>query len=99
MPVAQELIAHGRTTDEIGELIGADRLIYQDLEDLVETCQEGNPDVVSFDCSVFNGEYLAGNITPDYLANLEARRSDAAKGDSEKTQALADNEIIDLHNH
>jgi len=98
MPVAQELIAHGRTTDEIGELIGADRLIYQDLDDLVETCQEGNPNVASFDCSVFNGEYLAGNITPDYLANLEARRNDAAKGNSEKTQALADNEIIDLHN-
>ena len=98
MPAAQELIAHGRTTEEICELIGADRLIYQDLNDLVETCREGNPDVASFDCSVFNGEYLAGNITADYLSMLEARRNDLAKGKSEKSQALADNEIIDLHN-
>ncbi len=98
MPAAQELIAHDRTTEEICELIGADRLLYQDLDDLVDTCREGNPDVESFDCSVFNGEYLAGNITLDYLAELEARRNDAAKGSSEKTQALADNEIIDLHN-
>ncbi|MGB1466558.1 MAG: amidophosphoribosyltransferase, partial [Alcanivorax nanhaiticus] len=64
----------------------------------VETCREGNPDVESFDCSVFNGEYLAGNITLDYLSELEARRNDDAKGSSEKKQALADNEIIDLHN-
>ncbi|MEH6782400.1 MAG: amidophosphoribosyltransferase [Alcanivorax jadensis] len=98
MPAAQELIAHGRTTEEIGKLIGADKLIYQDLEDLVETCKEGNPGVESFDCSVFNGIYLAGNITPEYLASLEARRNDMAKGSNEKTQALADNEIIDLHN-
>ena len=98
MPAAQELIAHGRTTEEIGKLIGADKLIYQDLEDLVETCKEGNPGVESFDCSVFNGTYLAGNITPEYLAGLEARRNDMAKGSSEKTRALADNEIIDLHN-
>jgi amidophosphoribosyltransferase len=98
MPAAQELIAHGRTTEEIGKLIGADKLIYQDLEDLVETCKEGNPGVESFDCSVFNGIYLAGNITPEYLAGLEARRNDMAKGSNEKTQALADNEIIDLHN-
>jgi amidophosphoribosyltransferase len=47
---------------------------------------------------VFNGTYLAGNITPEYLAGLEARRNDMAKGSSEKTRALADNEIIDLHN-
>ena len=80
------------------QLIGADKLIYQDLEDLVSACQEGNPEIERFDCSVFNGEYLAGNIDAQYLSELEARRNDGAKEKHEKTRALADNEVIDLHN-
>src|SRR5690606_30993371 len=55
MPAANELIAHGRSVDEICALIGADKLIYQDLQDLVDACREGNPDIVEFDCSVFDG--------------------------------------------
>ncbi|MEO1903626.1 MAG: amidophosphoribosyltransferase [Alcanivorax sp.] len=98
MPAASELIAHGRTTEEVCQLIGADKLVYQDLEDLVSACQEGNPQIREFDCSVFNGHYLAGNIDQNYLDDLEARRSDGAKKNREKSRALADNEVIDLHN-
>ncbi len=47
---------------------------------------------------MFNGEYLAGNIDQHYLDDLEARRSDGAKKNKEKSRALADNEVIDLHN-
>ncbi|MDF1780615.1 MAG: amidophosphoribosyltransferase [Alcanivoracaceae bacterium] len=100
MPAAEELIAHGRTVEEICQLIGADKLIYQDLKDLVDACSEGNPNVSDFDCSVFDGKYVAGNIDEAYLDRLQSSRSDAAKHTSnkERSQALADNEVMDLHN-
>ncbi len=93
MPAAQELIAHDRTEDEVGELIGADWLVYQDIEDLVAACKELNPSVAGFDCSVFDGHYVTGGIDAAYLARLESQRSDAAKQD--KAQ---DHSAIDLHN-
>ncbi|AFT70897.1 Amidophosphoribosyltransferase [Alloalcanivorax dieselolei B5] len=98
MPAADELIAHDRSVDEVCRIIGADRLIYQDLEDLVSACKEGNSRIKEFDCSVFNGVYLAGNIDQDYLQNLEQRRNDLAKSAREQARALAENEVIDLHN-
>jgi amidophosphoribosyltransferase len=79
MPSRPELVAHGRTDEEIGTLIGADRLIYQDLADLIEAVSRGNRQIPAFDTSCFSGEYVTGDVTPDYLARLEARRSDAAK--------------------
>ena len=98
MPAADELIAHDRSVEEVCRIIGADRLIYQDLEDLVSACKEGNSRITEFDCSVFNGVYLAGNIDQDYLQNLEQRRNDLAKSAREQARALAENEVIDLHN-
>ena len=100
MPAASELIAHGRTVEEISELIGADGLIYQDLEDLVSACREGNPAIDEFDCSVFDGRYVAGKIDQDYLSRLEKRRNDAAKAgkDGDQGATPADNEVMDLHN-
>ena len=98
MPAAQELIAHGRTNDEICTLIGADKLIYQDLEDLVAACREGNPDIVEFDCSVFDGRYIAGKIDREYLDSLEKQRNDAVKKPKNLAAALASNEAVDLHN-
>jgi amidophosphoribosyltransferase len=92
------LIAHGRGVDEICELIGADGLIFQDLEDLVSTAHEGNTSIEYFDCSVFDGRYVAGNISQEYLDHLEQIRNDAAKENREKAAAMADNEVIDLHN-
>lgn len=105
MPSASELIAHGRTDEEVGQLIGADWLVYQDLQDLVDTAQEGNPNVTQFDCSVFDGKYLTGDIDQDYLDKLDYRRNDAAKqrqlpfgGPTMTPVDTSDNEAIDLHN-
>ncbi|GIT23359.1 MAG: hypothetical protein CM1200mP40_30410 [Gammaproteobacteria bacterium] len=60
MPAASELIAAGKTDDEVEKLIGADWLIYQDLDDLIASAAEGNPDIEQYECSVFNGEYITG---------------------------------------
>lgn len=78
MPAPEELIAHGRSTEEICELIGADWLVYQDLDDLIACAIEGNPTLRNFDCSVFDGIYPTGDIDAGYLAEVRERRNDAA---------------------
>ena len=79
MPAPEELIAHGRTTDEVAEAIGADWLLYQDLEDLIACAREGNPKLRDFDCSVFDGVYPTGDVDAGYLARVREDRNDAAK--------------------
>ena len=61
------------------KLIGADWLIYQDLEDLVHACRHDNASIQEFDTSCFSGVYVTGDVTPEYLARLEQERSDGAK--------------------
>ncbi len=78
MPAAHELIAHGRSVEEICRTIGADHMIYQDLDDLIEAVREGNENLRDFDCSCFNGEYVTGDISAEYLLDLESRRNDSA---------------------
>ncbi len=97
MPAATELIAHNRSVEDIQELIGADWLVFQDLDDLIAASTEGNPDITTFDCSVFNGEYTTGDIDEGYLTRLEQVRNDSAKSGS-VTQVQGDDESIDLHN-
>ena len=79
MASKNEFVAHNKTTNEICQSIGADKLIYQNLKDLIWSVQQGNPDILSFDCSCFDGKYLTNDIDTPYLDNLEARRSDQAK--------------------
>ncbi len=79
MPTAQELIAYGRSEEEIGKLLGADWLVYQDLDDLVEAVKWKTSPVQHFDTSCFSGEYVTGDITPEYLQWLHDERSDDAK--------------------
>lgn len=81
MPSVEELIAHGRTDDEVCEEIGADWLIYQDLEDLIMASGEGNADVKHFDCAVFDGKYVTGDVDEAYLARLDEARNDGAQAD------------------
>ncbi|PPI86714.1 amidophosphoribosyltransferase [Candidatus Pantoea edessiphila] len=69
MPIATELIAHGREVEEICKLIKADALIFQDLNDLIEALQEENPNITQFECSVFNGIYITKDIDNNYLNN------------------------------
>ncbi len=84
MPAASELIAAGKTDDEVEKLIGADWLIYQDLDDLIASAAEGNPDIEQYECSVFNGEYITGDVDEVYLKRLENLRNDAAKHSKKK---------------
>ena len=79
MPAASELIANGRTVAQIEELIGADRLIYQDLHGLIRSVRHDNSEIAQFDTSCFSGEYVTGDVTPAYLQALENARSDDAK--------------------
>src|SRR5712672_4394023 len=79
MPAASELVAAGRSEEEVGRLIGADWLVYQDLADLVAACQHDNAKISEFDTSCFSGEYVTGDVTPEYLGQLQRDRSDAAR--------------------
>ena len=80
MPARNEYVAYDRTIEEIREVIDVDWLLYQELPALVEACLgAGDTDLASFDCSCFNGEYVTGGITEEYLARVESMRNDAAK--------------------
>ena len=79
MPTASELVASNKTEEEVAKSIGADRLIYQDLDDLVRACLHHDSQIEQFDTSCFSGEYVTGDITPAYLERLQAERSDQAK--------------------
>lgn len=95
MPAKEEFIAHGRTTEEIAAEIGADWLIYQELDDLISACLEGSKsDASQFDCSVFTGEYVTGDVDDVYFERLSAQRNDVSKG----KRASVENVAIDLHN-
>ena len=94
MPAANELIAHGRTTDEIRQAIGADWLVYQKLEDLKTATQTKKSDVHDFDCSVFDGAYVTGDIDQAYLDALETLRKD----DNKSKVLVSDSSMVDLHN-
>jgi len=95
MPSAVELVAHGRTVGEVAEFLGADGLIYQDLDDLIQAVQKrGKSHVDRFDCSVFDGHYVTGDVTADYLQHLETNRNDYAK----EVHSLYSENVIGLHN-
>ncbi len=78
----------------MAEAIGADRLIFQNLDDLMATVRKGNRVLERFDASVFNGEYVTGDVSSSYLRQLGKNRSDAAKSRRRKQ----DSDVIELHN-
>ncbi|OOZ38525.1 amidophosphoribosyltransferase [Solemya elarraichensis gill symbiont] len=95
MPAASELVAYGRTEEEIGEYIGADRLIYQELDDLIDAVQKKTRSkALHFDTSVFSGDYVTGDVDAAYLDSLEASRNDQAKQERDTNKG----NVIDLHN-
>jgi len=79
MPARSELIATGKSVEELAKNIGADELIFQDLDDLKDAITEAAPGLSHFDTSVFDGKYVTGDVTEEYLATLEKQRNDAAK--------------------
>jgi amidophosphoribosyltransferase len=76
MPTSRELIAYNRTDEQVRVAIGADRLFYQDLDDLVDAVAKGNPRLRQFDTSCFNGEYVTGGVSEAFLMEQDKRRSD-----------------------
>ena len=86
MPATSELIASNRTNEEVAKEINADWLIYQTLEDLIETTQSGNPDITEFETSIFTGEYITP-LVENYLEDLENTRKDELKIQREKSKA------------
>jgi amidophosphoribosyltransferase len=93
MPAVEELIAYGRTESEVERELGCDWLIYQDLQDLIDAVQRGNPEIRQFDTSCFTGEYVTGDVSQAYLDRLSHCRNDSAKTILEAPAAT-----IGLHN-
>ncbi len=98
MPSAEELIAYDKTEDEVCKAIGADWLIYQDIEDLKAASGEGNPDISRFDCAVFDGDYITGDIDEAYLSRIKEERSDTNKSMRDKLLNESDNAMIGIQN-
>jgi amidophosphoribosyltransferase len=99
MPSAEELIAHGRSEDEVCAQIGADWLIYQDLEDLIACSRDGNPAIDAFDCSVFDGQYVTGDVDTQYLLRLHEDRNDDRKAARDAEARAGESALVGLHNH
>ncbi|MGI9265199.1 MAG: amidophosphoribosyltransferase, partial [Gammaproteobacteria bacterium] len=89
MPAPSELVAHGRSEEEVAELIGADWLVYQTLDDLIESVQYHNADIRDFDASCFSGEYVTGDVSDEYLQRVAMNRSDAVKEARERKMAAS----------
>ncbi len=79
MPSRHELLATGRSDDDICREIGADALVYQDIDALVRDVKLSNPHIDRFDCSCFDGDYVTGDVSESYLAAIEAARGDGEK--------------------
>jgi amidophosphoribosyltransferase len=80
MPTQKELIATGRNEEDIAKIIGADALVYQDIESMQRSVSDLNPSLMHFDNSCFTGEYVTGDITPEYLESVGRNRSHAQDG-------------------
>lgn len=93
MPTCQELVAYDRTVEQVAEMIGVDKLIFQDLADLFKSVQIENPAIHNFDASVFTGEYITGDVDCTYLNAVANARNDKAKA---KLAAQATN--LEIHN-
>ena len=86
MPSTSELIASNKTDDEVAKEIDADWLIYQTLDDLIDTVQVGNPEINEFETSIFTGKYITP-LVENYLEDLENSRKDELKMQREKSKA------------
>jgi amidophosphoribosyltransferase len=98
MPTVHEFVANNRTEEEVARVVGADWLVYQSIEDLVSCAVEGNPSISRYECSVFDGDYVTGDIDAAYLERLSLHRSDDMKQRRE-AELSGDQSVIELHNH
>jgi amidophosphoribosyltransferase len=79
MPTPDELVAHGRTVEEIREVIGCDALIYQDVEGMKRAIGKLNDKLDGFDASCFDGVYITGDVTAETIAAMNSQRADTAE--------------------
>ena len=84
MPTCEELVAYDRSVEEVADMIGVDKLIFQDLDALYKSIQIENPTIHNFDDSVFTGEYITGDIDKCYLDAIAKSRNDKAKAKAAK---------------
>lgn len=96
MPAASELVAYNRTEEQVRQEIGADWIVYQDLNDLIAAVSKHNPRIERFDTSCFTGEYVTGDVSSEFLERQELLRSDSAK--SRREHGDRDNLCVDLYN-
>lgn len=94
MPSRSELIASFRDDEEIRREIGADGLIYQDLEALKAAVRTLNPSLVNFEASCFDGRYITGDVTPDYLERVERARDQPSKAVDESDGGQLDLNLV-----
>ena len=97
MPTSEELVAFNRTDKEVAEVINADWLVYQDLDDLVECSKAGNREIKTFECSVFDGNYVTGDIDAAYMERVAATRNDTSRFGPDST-ARSEASLINVHN-
>ena len=95
MPAANELIAHGRSEDEVGRAIGADWLVYQTQEDLIEAVRAGNTGLSRFEGCCFDGRYVTGDVNRDYLDQLELLRGEQARSTAQEDDPPVEDVGID----
>ena len=98
MPAREELVAFDRSEEEVADIIDADWLTYQSIDDLKSSALEGNPKIADFECSAFDGKYITGDIDEDYLLNVSSIRNDSMK---EKKHDIHQGEasVHELHSH
>ena len=94
MPSANELIAYGREIEQINDLIRADGLIFQDLNDLVDAVSELNPEIKRFETSVFDGNYITGDVDNAYLQRIDNMRNEESKNEGLQTELSN----LEMHN-
>ena len=95
MPTSKEFIANDRTEEQIARIINADMLVYQTLDDLIDSAREGNPLVDGFECSIFDGRYNCVDVNEDYLLELSDHRNDESKA-LRATESIQDSSLFEL---
>ncbi|UDG82347.1 amidophosphoribosyltransferase [Candidatus Vallotia cooleyia] len=98
MPTCSELVAHSRTDQEVAQIIGADALVYQDVEDMKQAVRDINPRLQNFEASCFDGHYITGDVTTEYLDKVERVRLDPiSQSDQDSGNECNDHPQLHLH--
>jgi amidophosphoribosyltransferase len=91
MPTKDELVAHGRTVEEVRAIIGCDALIYQDVDGMKKAVGSLNPAITGFDASCFDGVYVTGDISEGDIARLNERRVGGSEDDADSSRLALPN--------